>query len=30
MRLFDHNKKCLETWAWCPDDLDAPCNWHQV
>lgn len=30
MRLCDNNQKVLETWSWCADDLDAPCNWHRV
>tara|TARA_R100000406_G_scaffold46336_1_gene31172 strand:- start:6289 stop:6531 length:243 start_codon:yes stop_codon:yes gene_type:complete len=30
MQILDSNNKCIKSWAWCPDDIDAPCVWNEV
>lgn len=30
IHLLDPDNSCLERWAWCPDDIDAPCSWNKL
>ena len=30
MQILDSNNNCIKSWAWCPDDIDAPCIWNEI
>jgi len=30
IQILDDDGEPIKRWAWCPDDIDAPCTWHEV